>query len=77
MKWNWDDVVDLKKQNSIFDKVFSENITLRPLEIRTFTFKNLSFVMNCEDPSKLQYTNNKTEYYLDLDKDMVVRDPMN
>jgi hypothetical protein len=40
-KWNWKEVVDLSAENSIFDKIFRENITLRPLEIRTFTFQGL------------------------------------
>ena len=30
-KWNWNSVINLTEENSIFNKVFSENITLRPL----------------------------------------------
>jgi hypothetical protein len=30
-KWNWNSVVDLKNENSIFNKLFGENIELRPL----------------------------------------------
>jgi hypothetical protein len=43
-KWNWETVVDLKKENNIFNKEFAETITLRPLEIRTFLFHGLKFV---------------------------------
>ena len=42
-KWNWQTVVDLSGENEIFNKEFKENITLRPLEIRTFRFKNVRF----------------------------------
>ena len=30
-KWNWNQVINLEEENSIFDKHFKENITLRPL----------------------------------------------
>lgn len=30
-KWNWKQVVDLKEENKIFNKVFRENMTLAPL----------------------------------------------
>ena len=30
-KWNWDKVVNLTKENKIFNKIFRENITLLPL----------------------------------------------
>lgn len=42
-KWNWHKVIDLTQDNKIFNKIFRENITLAPLEIRTFLFKNLKF----------------------------------
>ena len=30
-KWNWESVLNLTQENEIFQKVFSENIVLRPL----------------------------------------------
>jgi hypothetical protein len=42
-KWNWQSVTDLTEENHIFNKIFRENITLAPLEIRTFLFKDLKF----------------------------------
>jgi hypothetical protein len=30
-KWNWHRVIDLTKENKIFNKIFRENITLDPL----------------------------------------------
>lgn len=46
-KWNWKSVTDLTEENRIFNKIFRENITLAPLEIRTFLFKGLKFEKDC------------------------------
>ena len=42
-KWNWNLVVNLSNENQIFSKEFGEQITLRPLEIRTFKISGLKF----------------------------------
>ena len=54
-KWNWHKVVDLTQDNRIFNKIFRENITLAPLEIRTFLFRNLKFDEKCIEVSQLTY----------------------
>ena len=47
-KWNWNEVVDLQQENQIFNKQFSERLTLRPLEIRTFLLKNVKIGEECK-----------------------------
>lgn len=75
-KWNWNTVINLTEQNSIFNKVFSENITLRPLQIRTFSFKRLKFDDKCHEVNDLKYNNLETVYNLSTTKDPPVREPI-
>lgn len=49
-KWNWRRIVNLEKENAVFNKKFRENITLSPLEIRTFLIKEVKFDGGCITP---------------------------
>lgn len=61
-KWNWKNVTDLSEENKIFNKVFRENITLAPLEIRTFLLKDLKIGEKCIEVSELTYTRLETAF---------------
>jgi hypothetical protein len=61
-KWNWNTVIDLNEENKIFNKIFRENITLRPLEIRTFMFHELKFSGKCIEVSELVYNKEQIAY---------------
>jgi hypothetical protein len=75
-KWNWKSVVDLGEENRIFNKVFRENITLAPLEIRTFLFKDLKIEPKCMEVSELTYTKLETVFELNTKKNPPTRDPL-
>lgn len=75
-KWNWQKVMDLSEENKIFSKVFRENITLAPLEIRTFLFRDLKLDGGCIAPSELKYNKKQIKYQLDTEKPHPVRDPL-
>jgi hypothetical protein len=75
-KWNWKEVVDLKEENRIFNKVFRENMTLAPLEIRTFLLSGLSLGSGCISPADLKYTSLQTTYQLSTTKPIPTRDPL-
>lgn len=67
-KWNWNSVVNLDKENSIFNKEFGQIIDLRPLEVRTFLFYGVNFTDKCDSPSKLRVNDVKYSYLLDKNK---------
>lgn len=75
-KWNWHKVVDLTQDNKIFNKIFRENITMAPLEIRTFLFRNLKFDEKCIEVSQLAYNRQEIEYELNINKPQPTRDPL-
>jgi hypothetical protein len=52
----------------MFDKLFKENITLRPLEIRTFILTNLRFSDECKNVKDVVYNNQGISYKLDIEK---------
>jgi hypothetical protein len=74
-KWNWKNVIDLNEENHIFKKIFRENITMAPLEIRTFLIKDLKF-NKCTDVKDLTYNKLETIYELDTKKPQPTRDPL-
>lgn len=74
-KWNWKNVIDLTEENHIFNKIFRENITMAPLEIRTFLIKDLKFT-KCTDVKDLTYNKLETVYELDIKKLQPTRDPL-
>lgn len=67
-KWNLNNFINLTKEYEIFTKTFAENITLRPLEIRTFLITNPRFADTCQNLSMIKYSNVKKDYSLDLAK---------
>jgi hypothetical protein len=74
-KWNWKNVIDLTEENRIFNKIFRENITLAPLEIRTFLFKDLT-LEKCIEVKDLTYTKLETAYQVNTQKAAPTRDPL-
>lgn len=75
-KWNWKKVVDLSEENKIFNKIFRENITLSPLEIRTFLVKGLKFDGECIETEDLKYNKLETIYELNTEKPAPTREPI-
>lgn len=75
-KWNWNNVIDLSEDNRIFNKIFRENITLRPLELRTFMFTDLKFAEKCVEINELKYNNQQIVYDLDKNKPSPTREPI-
>ena len=73
-KWNWKSVVDLGKENHIFNKVMRENITLSPLEIRTFLITDLKFADECINPSELTFNKMEIRYEVDTSKPAPTRE---
>ena len=73
-KWNWKSVVDLGKENHIFNKVMRENITLSPLEIRTFLITDLKFADECIKPSELTFNKMEIRYEVDTSKPAPTRE---
>lgn len=74
-KWNWKNVIDLTEENHIFNKIFRENITMAPLEIRTFLIKDLK-LNKCIDVKDLTYNKLETVYELNTKKPQPTRDPL-
>ena len=72
-KWNWDQVVDLKQENNIFNKNFAERITMRPLEIRTFVLQGLKIAEDCKSVGDLGFDNEVNKFQVDTNKPMPVR----
>lgn len=70
-KWNWNKIIDLSVENNILDKSFSENITMRPLEIRAFKLTKPRFLENCRNPSTLKYNSFAVNHFLNRYKDFV------
>lgn len=66
LRRKWKTKFDLSEENKIFEKVFKETIELRPLEIRTFNFRNISFSPKCIEAKDLAYSGNTNSYTLNL-----------
>jgi hypothetical protein len=73
-KWNWENVTNLEKENEIFNKVFGENIMLRPLEIRTFVFVGIGIDTElCKKIEDVKYSNKQTVFNVNKTKPMPKR----
>jgi hypothetical protein len=68
-------VTDLTEENKIFNKIFRENITIAPLEIRTFLLKDLKFD-TCIEIKDLKYNNLETSFEINTNKAPPTRDPL-